>query len=61
MNSDEYLERILKYIDPFLRNKRREILLMGKNYEEVNKETKQEIVKFMTSTPNIVHISKDLG
>ena len=61
MKSDEYLERILKYIDPFLRNKRREILLMGKNYEEVNKETKQEIVKFMTSTPNIVHISKDLG
>ena len=34
---------------------------MGGNYEEVNKETKQEIMKSMTSTPNLEQASKDLG
>ena len=51
----------MKVIEPLLRNKRRTILLMGGNYEEVNKETKEIIVKFMISTPSVVQTSKDLG
>ena len=48
---DSYI--ILKGIEPLLRNKRRVILLMGGNYEEVNKETKEAIVKHMTSMPKM--------
>ena len=34
VNSKEDMDRIMKGIEPLLRNKRREILLMGGNYEE---------------------------
>ena len=47
-------ETILKGIEPLLRNKKREILLMGGNYEEVNKETKRDIVIYMTSMPKVI-------
>ena len=39
VNSDEDMHNIMKGIEPLLRNKRRDILLMGGNYEKVNKET----------------------
>ena len=45
--SKEELDRILKGIEPLPRNKRREILLMGGNYEDVRKETKETIVNFI--------------
>ena len=51
INSDEDLDTILQGIEPLLRNKKREILIMGGNYEEVRMETKKEIVAFMTSMP----------
>ena len=51
INSDEDLEEILKGIEPLLRNKKRSILLMGGNYEEVKMETEKEIVSFMTTMP----------
>ena len=51
VNNDEDLEIILKGIEPLLRNKKREILLMGGSYEEVKMETKKTIVTFMTSMP----------
>lgn len=49
VKDDEHLVRLMKFIEPLLRNKKRTILIMGGNYEEVNKETKQDIVKVMTS------------
>ena len=51
VNSDEELEAILKGIEPLLRNKKRAILLMGGNYEEVKMEIEKAIVTFMTSMP----------
>ena len=51
INSDEDLETILKGIEPLLRNNKREILLMGGNYEEVKMETEKSIISFMTSMP----------
>ena len=49
VNNDEELEEILKGIEPLLRNKKRSILLMGGNYEEVRMETERAIITFMTS------------
>ena len=51
VDTNDDTNNILKGIEPLLRNKRREILLMGGNYEEVNKEYKQAIVSCMTSMP----------
>ena len=51
INSDDDLEIILKGIELLKRNKKRAILLMGGNYEEVKMETKKAIVTFMTSMP----------
>ena len=51
INNDEDLDTILKGIEPLLRFKKREILIMGGNYEEVKMETKKEIIAFMTSMP----------
>ena len=51
INSKEDIEEILKGITPLLRNKKRPIILMGGNYEEVNVETKTEIVTYMTTLP----------
>lgn len=45
VSSDEDLQDIIKGIEPLLRNKRRHILWMGGNYEEVNKEIKEVIFK----------------
>lgn len=53
VNSKEDLDRILKGIEPLLRNKRRTILLMGGSYEDLRKETKQAIVKHMPLVPTI--------
>ena len=39
VNLEDEIEEILKVITPLLRNKKRSILLMGGNYEEVNMET----------------------
>ena len=50
-NTDEDVEAILKGIEPLLRNKKRSILLMGGNYEEVNMETEKEIVTYMSTFP----------
>ena len=50
-NNDEELEEILKGIAPLLRNMKRSILLMGGNCEEVNMETKKEIVTYMSTFP----------
>lgn len=52
VNNDEHLESIVKGIEHLLRNKRRTILIMRGNYEEVNKEIEKAIVKFTTSTPS---------
>ena len=41
VNKDEKVEEILKGIEPLLRNKKRSILLMGGNYEEVKNGNKQ--------------------
>ena len=51
INNDEELEEILKEIEPLLRNKKRSILLMGGNYEEVKMETEKAIIAYMTSLP----------
>ena len=53
INNDEDLDTILKGIEPLLRNKKREILIIGGNYEEVKMETKKVIVAFMTSMPKV--------
>ena len=42
---------ILKGIEPLLWNKRRAILLMGGDYEEIRKETHEAIVSYMTYMP----------
>ena len=39
VKSDENMQDIIQGIEPLVRNKRRDIILMGGNYEEVNKET----------------------
>ena len=49
VNNDEEMEEILKGIEILLRNKKRSILLMGGNYEEVKMETKKAIIAYMTS------------
>ena len=51
VNNDEEMEEILKGIDPLLRSKKRSILLMGGNYEEVKMETEKAIIAYMTSLP----------
>ena len=53
VNFEDDLDRILKGIEPLLRKKRRASLLMGGNYEEGNKDTKEAIVKFMASMPKV--------
>ena len=51
VNNEEEIIVILKGIEPFLRNKKRYILLIGGNYEDVNKETQESIVTFMSTMP----------
>ena len=51
INNDEDLDTILKGIQSLLRNKKREILIMGGNYEEVRMENEKEIVTFMAIMP----------
>ena len=51
INNDEEMEVILKGIEPFLNNKKRSILLMGSNYEEVKMEIEKAIIAYMTSLP----------
>ena len=51
VSNDEEVEEILKGIEPLLRNKKRSILLMGGNYEEVKMEIEKAIIAFMTSIP----------
>ena len=53
VNNEEEITFILKGIAPLLRNKKRSILLMGGNYEEVNKETEEVIVSYMSTMPKI--------
>ena len=53
INNAEDLETILKGIEPMLKNKKRGILLMGGNYEEVKMETEKAIITFMTSMPKV--------
>ena len=54
INNDEDLDTILKAIEPLLRNKKREILIMGGNYEEVKMETEKEIVAFISTMPKVI-------
>ena len=51
VNNEEEIIEILKGIAPLLRHKKRSILLMGGNYEEVNMETQKAIVTFMSTMP----------
>lgn len=51
INNEEEIKFILKGLATLLRNKKRPILLMGGNYEEVNKETQKAIVTFMSTMP----------
>lgn len=53
MSTKEDIENISKGFKPLLRNKRREILLIGGNYKEVKKEIEEAIVKYMTSMPKV--------
>ena len=48
VDSKEDLDINLKGIEPLLRNKRRVVLLMGGNYEDVKKEMEEKIVNYMT-------------
>ena len=50
---DDEVEIILEGIAPSLKNKKRLILLMGGNYEEVNKETEKAIAIYITSMPRV--------
>ena len=61
VNNDVDLENILKGIAPLLRNKKRAILLMGGNYEEVNVEIEKDIVSYMSSLPKVTEQSVQLG
>lgn len=51
VDSKEDMDKILKGIEALPRNKIREIILMGGNYEDVRMETKEAIVKHMSSLP----------
>ena len=51
VNSNEDLGKKFKSIEHLLRNKRKEILLMEGNYEDVWKEIEEAIVKYMTLVP----------
>ena len=51
VNLEEEIEEIFKDIVPLLRNKKRSILLMGGNYEEVKLEIEKAIVTYMTTLP----------
>ena len=53
VGSKEEPKTILKGIEPLLRNKRRAILLMESNYEEVRQETEEAIVKYMSLVPKV--------
>ena len=53
VGSKEELDKFLKGIEPLPRKKRRAILLMGSNYEEVRQETKEDIVKYMSSISKV--------
>ena len=48
INNDEEMEEILKGFEPILRNKKRSILLMGGNYEEVKIKIEKAIIACMT-------------
>ena len=61
VNNDEDIENILKGIASFLRNKKRAILLMGGNYEEVNMKTEKKIVKYMSTFLKETEESAQLG
>lgn len=61
INNDEDMRRIMKGIEPLLRDKIRVVILMGGNNEEVNKETQESIVKFMTFVPSVAEKSMKLG
>ena len=49
VNSDEDVEAILKGIEPLLRNKKRSILLIGGNYEEVNMKIEKAIITYIST------------
>ena len=51
INNEEDIKEILKGIKPLLRHKKRLILIMGGNYEEVNKKNQEAIVSFMSTMP----------
>ena len=53
VDSNEEYDTIFKGIEPLLRKKRREILLMGDNYEDVRKGNEEAIVKYMTLVPKV--------
>ena len=61
VNKDGKLEEILKSIAPLLRYKKRSILLIGRNYEEVNIKTEKAIVTYMSIFPKEVEESEQLG
>lgn len=52
IKDEEHFKEIMKNISTHLRKKRRTILIMGGNYEEINKETEHSVVKVMTSGPS---------
>ena len=51
IDSEEDIKEILKGISQSPRHKKISILIMGENYEEVNKETLEAIVSFMSTIP----------
>ena len=61
VNNEEEFEEILKGIAPLLRNKKRSILLMGGNYEEVKLEIEKAIVTYMTTLPKEDEKSTQIG
>lgn len=52
IKDEENFKEIMKNLNTHLRMKRRTILIMGGNYEEINKEKEEVVVKVMTSSPN---------
>lgn len=52
IKDEEHFKEIMKNLSTHLRKKRRNILIMGGNYEDIYREVEQAIVKVMTFGPS---------
>lgn len=61
VESDENLAIIMKRIEPFLRNQKRDMLISRGNYEEVNEETKPSVKSMTFMEHNKENETKEIG